>query len=669
MPLFRLVHAHRVVVITLATLVALGANHNAHAAGPARSHTPLRTLSVPPQRPVPMKGVYYVDAAKGDDTAAGTLAAPWKSVQRSLMKLKPGDTLCLRGGTYRESLYLALQGTREQPITIRSAPGEEVVIDGGLAEFFDSPATAWEPCTDGAPGEYRSTGTYPNQRQFIGSFGDSMIGLQTYYHRQDLTADNELADPADPTDTESKKGDLKPLYCGPGIWYDHVSGRIHARLAHTHQPEGVDNYQGATDPRQLPLVIAPFATVNVRLDEAKHVKLQDLVFRGGGYHSIWAEYSNHIELNNVTIWCGTYGIRASGLTNLHMIDSRMYGSLAPWTCRADASKRDYPGRSTRNITRLNTHALIELEAGKESSVYYTPQNDLWEIEGSHFADAHDGLYLGAIQCRFHHNLIENLQDDGLYLSPMYLRHKLDKTNPQIHVYENIFRQLLTGVAFGGAEATTNDEIFIYRNWFDLTRPVYTTRANSARPQVGLAYGKLVGDHGSPPWPEMAIYHNTVISRESCRDVAMTAQGALRAGVPRRVFNNIFWHEQRLPGFVPPALPESLAADGDVYWSPGTNDAAAAGLFARYLKSPAFEAGKKAYAAGSTTHARVAPPFENPLQIELSAGSAAINAGVRLPEGLPDSLVKRDDGEPDAGALPLSVKVSTLGPQGVNAARR
>ena len=27
--------------------------------------------------------------------------------------------------------------------------------------------------------------------------------------------------------------------------------------------------------------------------------------------------------------------------------------------------------------------------------------------------------------RFHHNLVENLQGDGLYLSPMYPRHRLE----------------------------------------------------------------------------------------------------------------------------------------------------------------------------------------------------------------------------------------------------
>ena len=45
--------------------------------------------------------------------------------------------------------------------------------------------------------------------------------------------------------------------CGPGVWYDMKTGRIHARLGHTNLAHlGDQNYRGETDPRKLPLVIA-----------------------------------------------------------------------------------------------------------------------------------------------------------------------------------------------------------------------------------------------------------------------------------------------------------------------------------------------------------------------------------------------------------------------------
>ena len=43
---------------------------------------------------------------------------------------------------------------------------------------------------------------------------------------------------------------------------------------------GEDQYRGETDPRKLPLIIAGGSTPVLRLEHAKHVKLQDLVLRG-----------------------------------------------------------------------------------------------------------------------------------------------------------------------------------------------------------------------------------------------------------------------------------------------------------------------------------------------------------------------------------------------------
>ncbi|MGC3972251.1 MAG: hypothetical protein QM775_34405 [Pirellulales bacterium] len=91
---------------------------------------------------------YFVDANKGDDGAAGTVEAPWKSLERSVRELKPGETLVLRGGTYYEHVSLSRSGEPEKPIVIRSYPGETAVIDGGLREFAEDPAGSWQPARD-----------------------------------------------------------------------------------------------------------------------------------------------------------------------------------------------------------------------------------------------------------------------------------------------------------------------------------------------------------------------------------------------------------------------------------------------------------------------------------------------------------------------------------------
>lgn len=631
------------------------------------SHPPRRANLPIADRPLGEGRSYFVDARRGDDMAAGTLAAPWKTMAHAIRQLHAGDTLCLREGVYYENVSVSLAGRADAPITIRGYPGERTILDGSLSEFQASPAECWEPVADGAPNEFCSRKTYPNLRDVVGSFGDSMIGLQTYYHVRDLRSQNELVDWEDWS--RQQETDWKPLYCGPGLWYDRDTGRIHVRLEHTHLPEPISNYRGETDPRRVPLIIAPFASTPLRFDGAEHIRVQDLTIRGGGYQTIVCDQSQQIQLDRITIWCGTYGIRATGLQHFQLTHSAVYGSLAPWTFRADASKRDYPGRPHRNLSRLNTHALVEIEAGRESSVYAYPQNDHWEIAHCHFADAHDGLYLGGINCRFHHNRIEALQDDGLYLSPMYLRHRLEKSDPVIHVYQNEFLGALTALAFGGTEANTHDRVLVYRNLFDLRERIDTARPSAMNPQAGHSYGKVIGDHGSPPWPSLTIYHNTFVMRDAARDAAMSTTGSNRTGHQRRVFNNLFLHESRLPSHFPPDAALDVIEDGNLFWLPSTDSKQAANLFAKFRSSDVFTKSRERYPAGSTANNLVAdplfavlPPGESRARsFRLISKSPAIDSGIALPADWPDPLRSRDSGLPDIGAFPAALDDWQVGP--------
>ena len=141
---------------SLAGLMILGGSL---AAQPAKfaSHPPKRPLPAASARPLEKGPAYFVDPAKGDDASDGSQAKPWKTLGHAVTKLKPGDTLYLRGGTYYEHVDDHLRRHRRSSRSrIRSYPGELAILDGGLREFFDNPATAWEPCPGGAAGEYRS---------------------------------------------------------------------------------------------------------------------------------------------------------------------------------------------------------------------------------------------------------------------------------------------------------------------------------------------------------------------------------------------------------------------------------------------------------------------------------------------------------------------------------
>lgn len=84
---------------------------------------------------------WYV-APTGTSAGHGTKAAPWdlKSALGGKQAIAPGDTVWIRGGTYKrpfevvgQGFEVRLAGRRGAPVRVRGYPGERVTIDGGLA--------------------------------------------------------------------------------------------------------------------------------------------------------------------------------------------------------------------------------------------------------------------------------------------------------------------------------------------------------------------------------------------------------------------------------------------------------------------------------------------------------------------------------------------------------
>ena len=77
------------------------------------------------------EAVEYFVSVDGDDNNIGTPDKPWRHVQKAATTMIPGDVCTIRGGVYDEEVTISgLQGTRENPITFRSYPGEIVTFDG-----------------------------------------------------------------------------------------------------------------------------------------------------------------------------------------------------------------------------------------------------------------------------------------------------------------------------------------------------------------------------------------------------------------------------------------------------------------------------------------------------------------------------------------------------------
>lgn len=79
-----------------------------------------------------LAATYYV-ASTGDDANAGTVDAPFRTVQRGLDAVHPGDTCLVGPGTYTEALGLKTSGTSQAPITLKgSVPGAATISSGDL---------------------------------------------------------------------------------------------------------------------------------------------------------------------------------------------------------------------------------------------------------------------------------------------------------------------------------------------------------------------------------------------------------------------------------------------------------------------------------------------------------------------------------------------------------
>ncbi len=447
-----------------------------------RSHPPMRPLPTPSQRPMGKGAAFFVDPAKGDDQSDGTQPRPWKTLSHAVRQLKPGDTLYLRGGTYYERVTVTLKGAADKPITIRSFPGELAVIDGGVREFLEQPATAWKPLMGGAEGEFVSTKPYPNLGGVVlGNFGDSMVPLHGYRHLVDLRSRNEYWNVGEKLSVEQS------IYCGPGVWYDGKTGYLHARLAHTTlKCLGSDNYRGETDPRKLPLIIAG-AQTPLRIEGAKHLRVQDVVVRGCSKATIAIAESEDVELNNVTAYGGSPVVMVHSTRRLRMLHCALRGIAAPWSFR---TSHKYRGVAAYLLTARGD---------------VTPPNRNFEIAHCELTDSHDGPFIGSIKgLKFHHNLVDNCNDDGVYLTAMGV-------GGDVHVYQNHLSRCLHVFSFFG-NYPTGSGVYIYRNVIDLRPPVHYFQPSgaddprfAAKPDEVPSRGRLCGDHGGPTWEPIWFY--------------------------------------------------------------------------------------------------------------------------------------------------------------------
>ena len=137
--------------------------------------------------------VYHVaqHADNADDQSPGSLERPWRTLTHGCGVLRPGDTLFVHAGQYRECARIASPGRAGEPVVVRAFADDQVVIDGadvvaaanwapsvGLNNVFETDC-ARDPgqvFLDGKP-VYMKLNRLKGKRWELGVLGDEDAGL------------------------------------------------------------------------------------------------------------------------------------------------------------------------------------------------------------------------------------------------------------------------------------------------------------------------------------------------------------------------------------------------------------------------------------------------------------------------------------------------------------
>ncbi|TCM48740.1 hypothetical protein [Kribbella sp. VKM Ac-2568] len=642
----------------------------------------------------------------------GTAASPW-SLETGLTQLANGeDVLYLRGGIYVGPLFVHnLTGK-----VICSYPGEHAIIDGTLKDFRDAPNDLWDPVVGTDSDEYVSKDSYDhdNNNTAHGSFLDRVphTRLITHQFLEDLQSENEkcgrmpvdqAVDGPQPADDATTR---RPwVYMGPGIFQDD-DGFIHVRLSPTHNNVACfPDYDGETDPRNVPLAIWTLAQGVLRIVGCAAVQVCDITVRHGDA-GVVIEDCNDVRLDHVEILAGPQGIRLSGKCVGTVITHCLIdGGLPPWYFRSDRkdefkllsddphSKGHAPGENT-------TRSLL---AGNK-------QLQGTKISFCEFINGHDNALFGN-GVEFSRNWVKNMNDDAIIIDT--------ENAAEHHIFGNVIEQCQTAISSGSKNAASTDTL-VYRNLIDLRHPFTKSRP---RPP-----GTVDGDGEPSPEPEfnngdilatgtiyksqhpdgpLAIFQNTIVVKDRDSASSFGFFRGYQGEASLRSYNNVFVAVNTIPnsdkpiGFLPdPNLPAET--NGNAYYRAG-----------QYIDGHLLHHPKYAVEDGPTTIIRPAtdfaslaelrgdPPFDKSLifadtelthppgyekngidsdprfrdfdpaqagpagadDMRLASDSPALHAGVVLPVDLRDADGAPGDEQPDIGFLPYGSPPLAVGVDG------
>ncbi len=151
-----------------------------------------------------LEGAEYHVSLKGADANPGSLAKPFRTIQKAAEMALPGDTVTVHEGVYREHVNPPRGGASEdQRIVFRAAPGADVtikgseVVDGWVKEVNDTWKVVLENSSFGDYNPYgdKISGDWFKPKGRVHSPGSVLLNGHWLVQARDLDAVMQPADP------------------------------------------------------------------------------------------------------------------------------------------------------------------------------------------------------------------------------------------------------------------------------------------------------------------------------------------------------------------------------------------------------------------------------------------------------------------------------------------
>ena len=491
---------------------------------------------------------YFVSPSGNDAHSGKSQREAFRTVSRGIKKLKKGDELNLLEGSYVETLKIEnLHGTSpDEPIVIRSFGNQHATIDGYISPFSRGEDCEWKPARledpEAVEDEFVSCAVFRinfKDRTNRGAFieREPYTRLITYSRLEDLRSPNQTFVRPLPEDETERDGpqvfdeegnfttDRVPwVYMGPGLYFNMDTGRVHIRLSHTtNNVKGLEDYAGETNPTLLRLAISSKAMTTLEIKNSSFIRFENLSVRFGGEHCVLLEETKGIVFDHVRILAASVGVffqKGNSGTALRHCEIR--GGIPPWYFRSDR-KAEYNFRVCGDVVtnQLGKQTSLGLLAGTESN------RDI-EVSNCELLDAHDITLFGKT-FKFHHNWIDNVNDDSLFIDAV-------EGSDDLRIFQNVFTRCLSAVSYAGKKP--GGKAFIYRNLFDLRQPTAGIRPTSVDDKDVFRHGQFLKEGEQPEGP-LDLFHNTCIVFGPQVHAYFRHYANTKGGEPRRSLNNIF----------------------------------------------------------------------------------------------------------------------------------